>query len=385
MKRTTGRYERTTIANEVVDSFIPLPLPPSTPVLELDPKLLHRLALAETALRQLDQAGDLIPSIDWFLYAFVRKEAVVSSQIEGTQSTLMDLLHFEAEKATPPNADLQEVCNHLAALAYARHEIESPNGLPISVRLLNEVHRRLMDGVRGSGKNPGEVRRSQNWIGGSRPGNASFVPPPPQVVGDLLQELEKYIHAESDAPPLVRAGLIHVQFETIHPYLDGNGRMGRLLVTLLLEKWNLLRLPLLYLSLHFKRHRAEYYRRLDAVRVEGDWEGWLDFFLDGIATIALEAVETARDLSAAVREDQERVLRLETISVVALRLFDALPNHPIVTAKSVMELLSTSKPTAGRAIELLVESGVLVERSGRQRDRWYAYGRYLDRLRSGTE
>ncbi len=385
MKRSTGRYERTLVAGEAVDAFVPLPLPPTTPTLVLDEKILHRLALAEAALRHLDQASDIIPSLDWFLYAFVRKEAVISSQIEGTQATLVDLLHYESETTAPPSADVQEVCNHIAALAYAREQIASPKGLPISIRLLNEVHHRLMQGVRGADKQPGEVRRSQNWIGGSRPGNASFVPPPPHLLGDLLHTLESYIHADSDTPPLVRVGLIHVQFETIHPYLDGNGRMGRLLVTLLLEKWGLLRSPLLYLSLHFKRHRAEYYRRLGAVRVEGDWEGWLDFFLDGVATIAEEAVATARDLSKTVQGDRERVLQMETTSVVALRLFDALPDHPIVTAASVMRLLEVSRPTAGRSIDLLVESGVLVESSGRRRDRWYAYGRYLDRLRAGTD
>lgn len=385
MRRITGRYERTTVGGEAVDSFVPLPLPPSTPVLELDEKILHRLALAEVALQQLDQASDNIPSLEWYLYAFVRKEAVISSQIEGIQATLVDLLHYESETTSPPSADIQEIRSHIGALAYAREQIASPKGLPISIRLLNEVHHRLMQGVRGADKQPGEVRRSQNWIGGSRPGNARFVPPPPHLLGDLLHALESYIHADSDASPLVRAGLIHVQFETIHPYLDGNGRMGRLLVTLLLEKWQLLRSPLLYFSLHFKRHRAEYYRRLDAVRVEGDWEGWLDFFLDGVATIAEEALATARELSQTVQEDRERVLHLETISVAALRLFDALPDHPIVTAKSVMRLLGVSKPTAGRTIDLLVEAGVLVESSGRRRDRWYAYGRYLDRLRTGTE
>lgn len=385
MKRMTGRYERTTVAGEAVDSFIPLPLPPSTPVLELDETILHRLAVADAALKELDRASDFIPSLGWFLYTFVRKEAVVSSQIEGTQATLVDLLHYESEATVPPSADIQEICNYIAALAYAREEIASPNGLPISIRLLNDVHRRLMKGVRGAGKLPGEVRRSQNWIGGSRPGNARFVPPPPHSVDGLLHDLEEYIHAESEASPLVRAGLIHVQFETIHPYLDGNGRMGRLLVTLLLEKWNLLRDPLLYLSLHFKRHRAEYYRRLEAVRVEGDWEGWLDFFLDGVATIAEESLATVRELSRTVEEDRERVLHLGTTSVAALRLFDALPDHPIVTATSAMRLLEVSKPTAGRTIDRLVEAGVLVERSGRRRDRWYAYGRYLDSLRSGTE
>jgi Fic family protein len=222
------------------------------------------------------------------------------------------------------------------------------------MRLLNETHSRLMRGVRGAEKLPGEVRRSQNWIGGSRPGNAAYVPPPPQALGEVLGAFEKYMHADDALPPLVRAGLLHVQFETIHPYLDGNGRIGRLLVTLLLEHWKLLTKPLLYLSLFFKRHRDDYYRRLNAVRIDGDWEGWLDFFLDGVATIADEAVASARDLFALVAADRARVLAHEGMSVVALRLFELLPRHPVVTVASAMKLVETTKPTAGRAIELLV-------------------------------
>jgi Fic family protein len=236
----------------------------------------------------------MVPSLDWFIYAFVRKEAVLSSQIEGTQATLVDLLTFEAqgteEPSTPPNADIEEVCNYLEALTYSRTQIADPKGLPLSMRLLSETHQRLMRGVRGAEKLPGEVRRSQNWIGGSRPGNAAYVPPPPHALAEVLSAFEKYLHADDTLPPLVRAGLLHVQFETIHPYLGGNGRIGRLLVTLLLEHWKLVTKPLLYLSLYFKRHREDYYRRLTAVRVDGDWEGWLDFFLDGVATIADEAV-----------------------------------------------------------------------------------------------
>jgi Fic family protein len=253
------------------------------------------------------------------------------------------------------------------------------------MRFLNEVHRRLMRGVRGAEKLPGEVRRSQNWIGGSRPGNAVYVPPPPHALGEVLGAFERYLHAEDSLPPLVRAGLLHVQFETIHPYLDGNGRIGRLLVTLLLEHWKLMTRPLLYLSLFFKRHRQEYFRRLNAVRTEGEWESWLDFFLDGVATIADEAVASARELFALVAADRTRVLAQEETSVQALRLFELLPRHPVQTLNTVMRLIETSKPTAGKAIDALVRAGVLTETTGKRRDRSWAYGSYLDRLKVGTD
>ena len=388
-RRATGRYERSTVGGEEVAAFVPHALPPADPPVVVDAALEKRLRAAEQALVRLELAGEMVPSLDWFIYAFVRKEAVLSSQIEGTQATLVDLLTFEAnsvaEQSVAPNADVEEVCNYLDALAYARAQLGDPKGLPLSMRLLNETHQRLMRGVRGAEKLPGEVRRSQNWIGGSRPGNAAYVPPPPHALGEVLGAFEKYLHGDDSLPPLVRAGLLHVQFETIHPYLDGNGRIGRLLVTLLLEHWKLLTKPLLYLSLFFKRHREEYYRRLNAVRIDGDWEGWLDFFLDGVATIADEAVASARELFALVAADRARVLAHEGMSVVALRLFELLPRHPVVSVASVMNLVETTKPTAGRAIELLVGAGVLVETTGKKRDRSFVYRGYLDRLRVGTE
>jgi len=385
-RRATGQYERTTVGGEEVAAFLPYPLPPADPPLDLAPALAERLRAAEQALSRLEVAGEMVPSLDWFIYAFVRKEAVVSSQIEGTQATLVDLLTFEAEDSAPPNADVEEVCNYLDALTYARGQLGDPAGLPLSMRLLNDTHQRLMRGVRGAEKLPGEVRRSQNWIGGTRPGNAVYVPPPPHALGEALSAFEKYLHAEEKSlPPLVRAGLVHVQFETIHPYLDGNGRIGRLLVTLLLEHWKLLGKPLLYLSLFFKRHRDEYYRRLSAVRVDGDWEAWTDFFLDGVATIADEAVVSARELFALVTADRTRVLENDTTSIGAVRLFELLPRHPLVSVASVMKLLDTSKPTAARAIDTLAVAGVLIETTGKKRDRWYAYQRYLDRLRVGTD
>ena len=388
-KRITGRYERTSVGGEQVAAFVPFMLPPAAPPVEIDAGPAARLRAAEQSLVRLELVGEMVPSLDWFIYAFVRKEAVLSSQIEGTQATLDDLLNFESQEGTAspaaPSADVEEVCNYLDALAYARAQLAAPHGLPLSMRLLSGTHERLMRGIRGADKLPGEVRRSQNWIGGSRPGNATFVPPPPHLLGDVLTDFERYLHDDEALPPLVRAGLLHVQFETIHPYLDGNGRIGRLLVTLLLEHWQLLTKPLLYLSLFFKRHREEYYRRLNAVRVEGDWEGWLDFFLDGVATIADEAVASARELFALVAADRARLLSQESTSVAGLRLFELLPRHPVVTVATVMRLVGTTRPTAGRAIESLAEAGILVETTGKRRDRSFVYRDYLDRLRVGTE
>lgn len=387
MTRITGRYERTRFADEEVAAFVPHPLPPRGPSLGLEGPARDLLRRAEHSIGRLELAGEMVPSIQWFIYAFVRKEAVVSSQIEGTQATLVDLLAFEAAKTSDADRDLdiEEVCNYVEALTFARREISRPGGLPISVRLLNETHRRLMRGARGSDKAPGEVRRTQNWIGGTRPGNAAFVPPPPQAVAQAMSDLERYVHAPDGLPPLVRAGLVHVQFETIHPYLDGNGRLGRLLIMLLLEHWAVLKQPLLYLSLFFKRHRAEYYRRLGAVRSEGDWEGWTTFFLEGVATIAEEAVATSRDLFALTTRDRARILEAPSATIVSARLFDELPRHPIVTVPGVVKLLSVTKPTAAKAIGVLQELGILQEITGRRRDRAFSYHAYVKRLREGTE
>jgi Fic family protein len=384
-KRITGRYEKAIAGGEKVDAFIPFDLPPARPALRIDVKLGLRLREAEQALVRLDLAGEMVPSLDWFIYAFVRKEAVISSQIEGTQASLVDLLAFEAEEEPPPDAEVEEVTNYLDALAYARGQLASKRGLPLSMRLLNGAHQRLMRGVRGSDKQPGELRRSQNWLGGSRPGNAAYVPPPPDKLPHLLSGFEKYIHADDALPKLVRTGLLHVQFETIHPYLDGNGRIGRLMIALLLEQFGLLKAPLLYLSLFFKRHREEYYRRLNLVRSEGDWEGWTDFFVDAVATIANEAVASARELFSLVSADRTRLLGAERASISALRLFEQLPRHPIVTVASAIRLIDASKPTAIRAIETLAQTGILVETTGRKRDRSFAYRAYMERLRTGTE
>ena len=384
--RTTGQTLRRTVGGEEVATFQPTPLPPRDPPLGVDSKRAALLARAEQAVARLEVAGEMVPSLDWFIYAFVRKEAVVSSQIEGTQATLVDLFEYEAEKDDRhPVDDVREICNYLDALKYARGQLANPKGLPLSMRLLHETHRRLMRGVRGAHKQPGEVRRSQNWIGGTRPGNAALVPAPPEEVPALLGDLEKYLHADDALSPLVRIGLAHVQFETIHPYLDGNGRIGRLLITLLLEHWNVLNAPLLYLSLFFKRHRAEYYRLLGEVRKRGDWEAWTDFFLEGVATIANEAVTTARDVFVLVSADRERLLAATGASVIAVRLLEQLPVHPVVTIPSIVKLLETTKPTAGKAVQLLESIGVLAETSGKRRDRSFAYKAYLEKLRAGTE
>jgi Fic family protein len=381
-RRQPGRYEKSTVAGEAVSAFIPDPLPPP---IKVSGELGEKIRLAEQKLSRLKLAGDMVPSIEWFIYAFVRKEAVVSSQIEGTQASLIDLLAYEAGAPAEPKDDVEEVSNYLASLAYARQQLRSEKGLPLSSRLLNEAHRRLMKGVRGSTKQPGELRRSQNWIGGTRPGNAVFVPPPPQELGRLLSDLEKYIHGESKLPPLVRAALVHVQFETIHPYLDGNGRIGRLLITLLLEHWKLLSEPLLYLSLFFKRHRPEYYRLLNAVRFEAAWDPWVSFFVEGVSTIADEAADTARDLFILVNKDRAWVLSAPNASVMAARLLEQLPRHLMVTIPAVVHLLGTTKPTAAKAIGVLEQLGILRESTGRRRDRTFSYAGYLDRLRAGTD
>jgi Fic family protein len=384
--RATGRTIRRTVAGEEIATFVPYPLPPRDPPLNADGALAAPLRRAEHALARLEVAGEMVPSLDWFIYAFVRKEAVISSQIEGTQATLIDLLEYEAEQTTKvAGEDVHEVCNYLNAIKYARGQIKSARGLPLSIRLLNEAHRRLMRGVRGANKQPGEIRRNQNWIGGTRPGSAVFVPAPPEELPALVADLEKYLHTESGLPPLVRIGLAHVQFETVHPYLDGNGRIGRLLITLLLEHWKLLSAPLLYLSLFFKRHRAEYYRLLGEVRRSGDWEAWMVFFLEGVATIADEAVTAAREVFALISADRRRLIAAPGASVMAVRLMDQLPTHPVVTIPTVVRLLKTTKPTAGKAVHLLENLGVLTETTGKQRDRTFVYAGYLEKLRVGTE
>lgn len=385
--RKTGQYDKSNVAGEAVEAFIPFALPPANPKLEIDDKIQILLIHAEQKLAGLDLASQMVPSLDWFIYAYVRKEAVTSSQIEGTQATLIDLLSFEAGDSLKKsdNPDIEEVCNSLDAIKYARDQLKDEKGLPLSMRLLNETHKRLMEGARGGNKQPGEIRQSQNWIGGSRPGVAAFVPPPPLKLAKLLTDLEKYIHADDKLPPLIRVGLIHVQFETIHPYLDGNGRIGRLLIALLLEHWGLLNAPLLYMSLYFKRTRSEYYRRLGNVRLKGDWESWIVYFLSGVVEIADEATVLAKNLFSIINKDRKRVLADNSSTVFTMRLFELLPTHPIVTMTQVVKILETSKPTALKAIATLEKLKILSETTGRKRDRNFGYAGYLDLLKSGTE
>jgi Fic family protein len=381
MSAESGLCVSTTLAGEAIRAFVPDPLPPRLGA-EAQIRLEPLLRAAKAALEKLEIAGEMIPSLDWFIYAFVRKEALLSSQIEGTQATLADVLAYEhAEQVGSSTAeDIEEVTNYVAAVNYAFGEIHTERGLPISVRLFNECHRILMQGVRGGSKQPGELRRSQSWIGGSRPGNAAFVPPPPERVADLLKDLETYLHGKDDLDPLLRVALVHAQFETIHPYLDGNGRLGRMLIALLLDHWRQLKSPLLYLSLYLKQNQAEYYRRLTAARSEGDWAGWLEFFLEGVARIAREAMETARALHQQVTEDRKRLLATPGANISAVQMFEHLPSRPVISMPLVTELLSVSKPTAGKAIESLQAAGILVAVDERKRNRLYRYDAYLRRL-----
>lgn len=383
MPRKAGRYVTTTTAGESVKAFVPHPLPPADPPLDVSDEIgrLHTNAL--TTLAQLHVAGNLVPSTDWFLYGFVRKEAVLTSQIEGTQATLRDVLAFEATQEAERPEDVEEVCNYVTALTYARKELAKPKGLPISTRLLCEAHKRLMKGARGGDKQPGKIRQSQNWIGGTRPGNARFVPPPPDEVADAMTALEQWIHSDDPLPPLVKAGLAHVQFETIHPFLDGNGRIGRLLIALLLEHWSIMTTPLLYLSIAFKRHQQEYYNRLSAVRTDGDWEGWTSFYLECVREAAENGIDVAQRLFTLLGKDRNRVTSHERTTVAAIRLMDMLPEHPIVTASRASGMLQVTDPAARKAIDVLADIGILRETTGKQRDRVFAYHKYLQILTGG--
>ncbi len=383
MPRTTGTYRLTRAGNEEVRAFVPEPLPPKNPPLVLDEAMAALHAEAVAAVGQLGVAGAMVPSAEWFLYGFVRKEALVSSEIEGTQATLQDVVTYEATKQAERPDDVREICNYVDALTFAREQIAKPKGLPLSTRLLCEAHKRLMRGVRGADKQPGEIRRSQNWIGGTRPGNARFVPPPPEDVPALMAQLDTWLYSDDALPPLVKAGLAHVQFETIHPFLDGNGRIGRLLITLLLEHWGLLKSPMLYLSLAFKRRQQEYYVRLSGVRTEGEWEAWTRFYLECVREAADDGVRAAQAIFALIGMDRARLIKHAAVTVPAVRLLDLLPSRPVVTLPLAVDLLGVSKPTAIKAIEALESVGVLKETSGKRRDRVYAYQKYLDTLTGG--
>ena len=379
-----GKYESTTIGGEQVRAFVPLPLPPH-PALALDGSQQRTLEAATLALGRLDAISTLLPDDAIFLYAYVRKEAVLSSQIEGTQSTLSDLLLFELEEAPGvPVEDVVEVSNYVAALNYGLHRLNE--GFPLSNRLIREIHGVLLSRGRGSGKAPGEFRRSQNWIGGTRPGDAEFVPPPHTAVPDCMTALERFYHADDGLPFLVRAGLAHVQFETIHPFLDGNGRVGRLLITFLLCNAGVLHQPLLYLSLYFKQHRSEYYDLLNRVRRTGDWEEWLAFFLEGVRATADGAVATSRRLAELFALDRTNIAQhAGRRAGSALRVHDALKARPILSLRQVCARTGLSFPTAAAAMQFLSEQGITRERTGRPRNRLFVYDRYLSILAEGTE
>ncbi len=381
---TTGRYETSTTAGEAVRAFVPKPLPPA-PALDLGGGRQQLLERALLACGRLDGVSTLLPDPGLFLYSYVRREAVLSSQIEGTQSSLSDLLLFELDEALGvPFDDVVEVSNYVAALEHGLARVRG--GFPLSSRLLREIHERLLARGRGADKRPGEFRVSQNWIGGSRPGNAHFVPPPPQQVADCMTGLESFIHATEDGlPALVRAGLAHVQFETIHPFLDGNGRVGRLLIALMLCDARVLAEPLLYLSLFFKQHREEYYRRLDLVRRTGDWEAWLDFFLEGVAVTAESAVDTAHRLQGLFQADRERVQSVGKAAANTLRVYRALCARPVASIGDLEGRTGVSYPTAARAVGALEKLGIAREITGQRRGRVYAYKGYLAILNEGTE
>lgn len=378
--RTTGTYVTTTTLGEAVQAFVPHALPPADPPLAADSYTAtnHR---AEMALARLGGVAGLVPSVDWLLYSAIRKEALLTSQIEGTQATLTDLFDDEAGQVLANTADVEEVTNYLRAFRLVRDNLRSEAGLPISVRLLCDAHRLLLDGARGAGKQPGELRRSQNWIGGARPGRAAFVPPPPDKVPELLADLERFIHDPAPLlPPLVRVALVHVQFETIHPFLDGNGRIGRLLIAALLEQWGLLPEPLVYLSGYLKQHQAEYYRRLSAVRTDGDWEGWVGFFLDGVETAATDAERGIVAMASLINADRKRLLAAPRVGAVALRLFELLPLMPRFTIEQARQKLDTTFPTATAAVKLLHDLGMLSELTGQKKNRLFSYAAYVELL-----
>ena len=380
--RRLGRFVETAVGGELVRAFVPPPLPP-IPVIDVL-TLLERLSMAERALGRLDGITTLLPRQELFLYMYVRKEAVLSSQIEGTQSTLTDLLRFEAEAlAGQPIDDIREVSNYVDALMYGIQRLEQ---LPLSLRLIREMHARLLQSGRGMTENPGEFRRSQNWIGGTRPGNALFVPPPPTELDDCLDALERFMHEDqSRLPAVIKAGLLHVQFETIHPFLDGNGRIGRLLVTLYLCVHGVLRKPLLYLSLYLKTHRADYYRLLQEVRERGAWEAWLEFFLDGIAETANQAFDAATRIADLFKRDRERITAESDRAGSALRVHELFQQNPFLTANLLVERTGLTAPTINAALADLERLRIIEEVTGRRRGRVFCYSGYLAILSEGTE
>lgn len=384
MNRETGQYITSTTGEESYQAFLPAPLPPDPP-LALDGELLQWLEKANRAIGRLDGISDVLPDSHLFVYQYVRKEALLSSQIEGTQSSFSDLLLFEMDEVPGvPLDDAREVSNYIAAMNHGLKRLGE--GFPLSLRLLREIHAILLKDGRGAHKQPGEFRLSQNWLGGSRPGNAVFVPPPPERLMECLDPFERFLHDEKGATPvLLKASLAHVQFETIHPFLDGNGRLGRLLITFILVNEGVLKDPLLYLSLYFKTHRAEYYDHLQRVRQQGAWEDWLRFFLQGVHETAQQAVETARTVLELFERDRERIRGLGRIAGSCLQLHHRLQQKAIVNIPDSARALDINRTTISNCIRRLQELGIVREITGQRRNRLFVYDRYVQILSEGTE
>lgn len=378
----TGRYVTASTAGERFQAFVPAPLP-SLAQLDLMPQHFELMEKANWALGRLDGLATLLPDTSLFLYFYVRKEALLSSQIEGTQSSFSDLLLFESEEAPGvPLDDVMEVSNYVAAMKYGLQRIEG--GFPLSLRLLREIHEVLLAKGRGADKCPGEFRRSQNWIGGTRPGNARFVPPPPEYLMECLGELEKYLHAPH-TPVLVKAALAHVQFETIHPFLDGNGRLGRLLITFLLCSEGALSQPLLYLSLYLKSHRDAYYDLLQQVRLDGNWARWLQFFLEGVLETSRQAVTTAQNILRLFEQDRARIEQLGRPAGSVLRVQQYLQKTPLSSIQKIADETGMTRPTVAMAIKHLMTMEMVRELTGKERHRLYVYDGYVKILSEGAE
>jgi len=379
-----GRYVTISTVGEIAQAFLPAPLPPQPPI-DWSPELRGKFDQALLALGRLDSVATLLPSASLFLYMYMRKEAVLSSMIEGTQSSLSDLLLFEMGQAPGvPLDDAQEVSNYVAALQHGLARLAE--GFPLSLRLIKEMHAALLAKGRGDTQTPGEFRRSQNWIGGTRPGNAAFVPPPAEYVQECMGSLELFLHDQPEpTSPLLKAALAHVQFETIHPFLDGNGRLGRLLITLLLCEQGTLRAPLLYLSLYFKSHRRYYYELLNGVRQTGDWEAWLSFFAEAVIVTASQAVETAQQLTSLAEEDKDAITTLGRAAPSALLVHQALLEHPIATSGWMVSKTGISPATVNKSLTLLEELGIVREITQNKRNRLFSYTRYVDILSRGVE
>jgi len=384
MQRKTGEYIIVSTVDEPVKAFVPFPLPPDPP-LQISLALQEKLDRALLSLGRLDSISTLLPDPALFLYMYVRKEAVLSSIIEGTQSSLSDLLLFEIDESPGvPMDDVREVSNYVAALTHGIARLHE--GFPLCNRLLREIHAVLLESGRGSAKNPGEFRRSQNWIGGTRPGNARYVPPPAEKISDCMAALEGFYHdTRQHTSILIKAALAHVQFETIHPFLDGNGRLGRLLITLILCADKILQEPLLYLSLYFKSHREEYYALLQRVRADGDWEAWVDFFAEAVDYAARQAIRTASLLVDLCREDQEKIGRIKRVAGTVLRIHNALVKKPLLTIPRICEITGLHPATAASALKVLQKLGIVREITGKRRNRTYTYDRFIAILNEGTE